>query len=169
MANLRRFIVVLTIYTTWIAICATVFGLVLDFFDTPYFSFGPSSNLYILGLGVVIDTWLKYCLLILYAIVNPFISVYTGDTIYPWINSVVMNPDIKTIDIPKPVAWLVTNYMWTINALSYLFSIGLSMTQFDLFLATNVSAVISGAITSFIALSGKSTHMNNVDIDMDEV
>ena len=169
MANLRRFIVVLVIYTTWIAICATVFGLVLDFFDTPYFSFGPSSDLYILGLGVVIDTWLKYCLLMLYAIINPFISVYTGDTIYPWINSVVMNPDIKTIDMPKPVAWLVTNYMWTINALSYLFSIGLSMTQFDLFLATNVSAITSGAITSFIALSGKSTCANNADTDMDEV
>jgi len=101
-----------------------------------------------------------------YTVANPFINVYVGDTIYPWINAVVMNPDIKTIDIPKPIAWLITNYMWIAFSLGNVFSIGASMTQFDFFLAAQVGSITSGMITSYSALSAKGTGTNDVKLEV---
>jgi hypothetical protein len=166
MKKLTNFSVVLAFYTLWIAICALVFGLALDFFASPYFSFGPSDSLYVIGLGLYINTWLKYWLLMSYSVASPFVGVYVGDTIYPWINSVVMNPDVKEMDVSKPIAWLITNYMWVLFALSNIFGIGVSMTQFDLFLAAQVGSITSGMITSYIAVSAKSTA---TDSELDEV
>lgn len=168
MANLRRLVVAEVIVTLWIALCALVFGLCLDFFESQYFNFGPSSDLLVLGLGICIDTWTKYALIMLYAMMNPFIMVYTADMIYPWINSVVMNPDVKTINIPIGVAWMLTNYMWIISSISGLFSIGLSMTQFDFFAAGLVAVAVSGMITSYITLSDKEFN-KVVDMELEEV
>lgn len=169
MANVKLFIVVLSVFTVWIAASALVFGLVLDFYSSPYFNVGPSANLYILGSGICVDTWPKYCILLVYLMVNPFIAVYAGDTLYPWINAVVMNPDIKTIDISKPVAWIITNYMWGITSISYIFSIGLGMTQIDFYLASTFAVALSGFITSYVSLSGKEYEESSPDLELGDV
>lgn len=165
MNKVFRFSAVLAAFTLWVALCALVFGLVFDFFASPYFNFGPSDSLYIIGLGIYINTWLKYWLLMTYTVANPFINVYVGDTIYPWINAVVMNPDIKKMDVSKPVAWLITNYMWIAFSLGNVFSIGVSMTQFDLFLASQVGSIASGMITSYLAIRSKNSIDDIVDTD----
>lgn len=158
----RRILFCLSVLTIWFSICVFVFGYFLDFFSSDYFRFGPSDDLIILGISIQINTWQKYILLALYQFIDPFISVSTGDLIYPWINSSVMNPDKKELSVPKSHAWLIVNYTWTINLFKGLFSLGVSMSQIDFFIISGLSIIISGAITSYICVKEKIVQLDNV-------
>jgi hypothetical protein len=71
----------------WIVFVALIFGFVFDYFSSAFYSFGPSPNLYIVGINYKVDTWAKYGWISIYAFGQSFIVTLAGDSIYPWINA----------------------------------------------------------------------------------
>lgn len=149
-------------YAAWIGFIAFVFIFVYDVFGiydkdnrSNYFRIGPSSDLVIIGLNITIDTWPEYILLAGYLISDSFIAVYVGDSIYPWINASIMNPDFHNIQMDKKQAWLIVNAFWLLNTVKYIFKIGMSMTQIDLFVYSNFGSTVAGMWTSYNAIKGK--------------
>lgn len=167
MANPTHFIVVLVAQSTWVLICGLVFIFEFEFLRTPFFSFGPSSDLRIIGLGITVDTWTKYLLLVSYIFIDTFVRYYVADTVFPWINSVVMNPDIEEINVSKTFAWSVSNYTPLLFSINSLFNIGLTMSQFDFFLVSTISGVISGAITTLISVKAKRVVIKETEVDVE--
>ena len=155
--NLNKWdkIIVSVLLDSWVIIVVAIFVFQFDFLQTPFFSFGPSANLYTVGVNYNIDTWPRYFAISSYLICQGFIITFAGDYIYPWIDAVVLNPDVKTIRVPKLLSWILTNNMYFAFTLTSLFSLGASWAQIDLFVYSNASSLIAGAIQSAIKVSQK--------------
>lgn len=148
-------VIVSIILVAWAVIAAIILGTVFDFFDTTFFSFGPRPGLYTIGTNYNINTWSRYITVSLFLVFQGFIITFAGDYMYPWINSVVLNPDIETIRMPKIQAWLLTNNMYLTFTFLGLFSLGAGMAQIDLFIYSNLASLIAGGLQSAIKIKQK--------------
>lgn len=154
----------------WTVISGVVLGLVFDLFSTPFFSFGPSDNLYTIGINYNINSWSKYAFVSIFLVVQGFITNYIGDALFPWINSVVLNPDADEIKMPKVRAWFVTNNTYFLFVCLSLLSLGMSMSQFDLFVYSNAAGLAAGWIQSAIRLNAKIYKKDEiVEVPLEEV
>lgn len=160
----QRFIA-LMLLTSWVLICIFIFGYFLDFFGTSYFSFGPSENLVIYGLNIVVDTWSKYFYVMVYNFIDPLISVYASDNVWPWVSASIYNPDMKTIAINKYIAWFIVNYYTFLTCIKMLFSIGMGMTQIDFFLIYNFGVILASCFTGYMSIRKKEYIKNEIQLD----
>jgi len=110
--------------------------------DTSFYRFGPHPELVI--LGIVIDTPVKYGLIVLYAVINTIIRNLDHNIIVPWImlnvqNIKASNIDIK--DIPKQyeISIINTIYSW----FDWLIYIHMLLAQVDMFLLELTTDVIA--------------------------
>ena len=111
--------------------------------DTTFYRFGPHSELVI--LGIVIDTAEKYCIVVLYAIVNTIIRNFDHNIIAPYITLNVQNINAQNNEInniPKQYEISIVNtiYSW----FDWLIYINMLLAQVDMFfleLTTDVIAV----------------------------
>lgn len=140
---------------TWTAVSGIILGAVFDLFSTPFFSFGPNPELYTIGINYNIDTWSRYVFVSLFLILQGFITKYIGDCLFPWINSVVMNPDAGVMKMPKIRAWLITNNTYLMFVCLSLLSLGMAMSQIDLFIYTNIAGLTAGCVQSYIRIKVK--------------
>ncbi len=132
----------------WLVFIALIFGFVFDYFESSFYSFGPSPTLNIIGINYLVDTWPKYGWLSVYVFSQSFIVTLAGDSIYPWINAVVLNPQAEFIEIPKINAFIITNMMYLTFNLLTLFSTGISMSQLGFFVSSTCGSMIAGMIIS---------------------
>lgn len=141
----------------WIVFVALIFGFVFDYFQSAFYSFGPSPDLYIVGINYRVDTWPKYGWISIYTFGQSFIVTLAGDSIYPWINAVVLNPQAEHINMSKTSAFIITNTMYlTFNILT-LFSTGMSLSQLGFFITSTAGTTIAGGIISYQRLQDKKT------------
>ena len=110
--------------------------------DTTFYRFGPHPELII--LGIVIDTAEKYCLVVLYAIVNTIIRNLDHNIIAPYItlnvqNINASNNDIKDIPMQYEVSIINTIYSW----FDWLIYINMLLAQVDMFLLELTTDVIA--------------------------
>ena len=110
--------------------------------DTTFYRFGPHPELII--LGIVIDTAEKYCLVVLYAIVNTIIRNLDHNIIAPYITLNVQNinaPNNNIKDIPKQyeISIINTIYSW----FDWLIYINMLLAQVDMFLLELTTDVIA--------------------------
>ena len=147
--------VALIVLFIWTIIVVSIFGTVFDYYSAPFFSVGPSPNLYIVGINYVVDTWPKYCWIIIYTFVQAFVITVCGDSIYPWINAVVLNPQAGYITMSKPVAFMITNSMYLLFNLQSLLSTGIAYSQLGFSISMILGTTIGGCIVSGIRISKK--------------
>lgn len=147
--------VALSVLIIWCIIVALVFGLIFDYFSSSFYSIGPSPTLYIIGINYYVDTWFKYLWFIIYTFTQSFIVTLAGDSIYPWINAVVLNPQAKHIEMSKKSAFCITNLMYLTFNIMTLFSTGISMSQLGFFISSTTGSMIAGAIISARCLMKK--------------
>ena len=110
--------------------------------DTTFYRFGPNPELVI--LGIVIDTAEKYCLVVLYAIINTIIRNLDHNIIAPYITLNVQNinspnNDIKEIPKQYEVSIINTIYSW----FDWLIYINMLLAQVDMFLLELTTDVIA--------------------------
>ena len=165
MANLSTYSSYLSFYTVWLLLIFLVFVFIFDILDYPYFSFGPNYNLYIIGLGLHINTWPKYCFLSLFLIVDNIIYIFMSDTIFPWSNSSILNEDKEEIHQNKIGSFIVINWAYLLFSLKGILSIGMSITQVDLFLYTQIGGMISGIITTAKAIKKKKYPKSEIELE----
>jgi hypothetical protein len=142
--------------------------------DTTFYRFGPNPELVI--LGIVIDTAEKYCLVVLYAIINTIIRNLDHNIIAPYITLNVQNinapnNDIKEIPKQYEVTIINTIYSW----FDWLIYINMLLAQVDMFLlelTTDVIAIyfVTGwyiknrtAIAAIAAIQTETTEANQVN------
>ena len=142
--------------------------------DTTFYRFGPNPSLVI--LGIVIDTAEKYCLVVLYAIINTIIRNLDHNIIAPYITLNVQNinapnNDIKEIPKQYEVSIINTIYSW----FDWLIYINMLLAQVDMFLlelTTDVIAIyfVTGwyiknrtAIAAIAAMQTETTAVNEVN------
>ena len=141
-------LVVSRIITCWMVVILTIllsyiFASNEDYSgDTSFYRFGPHPELVI--LGIVIDTPVKYGLIVLYAVINTIIRNLDHNIIVPWImlnvqNIKANNIDIK--DIPKQyeISIINTIYSW----FDWLIYIHMLLAQVDMFLLELTTDVIA--------------------------
>jgi len=166
MANLKLYTYYIIVYSLWMGIVSLVSIYLFDFFNTNYFRFGPSPDLYLLGTNVLIDTWTKYSFYSVYLCLDSFIVVFIGETILPWINASILNQDNKIITNNKINTFIFVNAMYILMVFRALFSIGAMLTQIDFFIYTNVGRLVAGSLTSGIAIYKKEYEKNEDDQEM---
>ncbi len=147
-----------TVWQIGIVILWTYTGI----YTSDYYSFGPSNNLMLAFVNIPINTWSKYIAILFYIIVNCSLKVVGGDFVYPWINAVVMNPEVPIIQ-DRFIVFLLTNYYWTINSFNDIFFFALTMSQVDLAIATAVSSSISGMVSSYFVIYDENRINNDSD------
>jgi len=155
------------ILVIWTIISGIILGIVFGLFSTPFFRFGPSDNLYTIGTNYNINNWYNYIFISIFLVVQGFITSLVADSLYPWIYSVVLNPDISEIKVPKIKAWIITNNTFLLYTCLQLLSLGMSMTQIDLFIYSNGAGLVAGWIQSYIRLRSKTYPIE--DIELEEV
>ena len=101
--------------------------------DASFYRFGPNPDLEI--LGIVIDTPDKYCLIVLYAILNTIIRNLDHNVIAPWITLNVQNANAQTVERIKikkqyEISIINTIYSW----FDWLIYIHMLLAQVDMFL-----------------------------------
>lgn len=148
-------IIVSCVIVCWSAIVTILLGTVFDFFDSPFFRFGPSDNLYTVGTNYNINTWGRYTTVSIILASQGFVITFVGDYMYPWINSVLLNPDVKTVHTPKVQSWILANNMYFNFTYLSLFTLGAGYAQVDLFIYSNLASLIAGGIQSAIKISQK--------------
>ena len=136
--------------TAWLGVVILTW-IGLGMYESPYYEFGPSENLVLAFVEIKIDTWGKYSGLVVYIICSCFMKVLSGDWVYPWINSVAMNPEVKLVQ-PLPVVYFLTNYIWILNSAYNVFFFALIYSQVDLALFTILGSAVGGLISSYYVI-----------------
>jgi hypothetical protein len=128
--NLRRQLVACITGTIALTIVVVVFT--VTFADNGWFSFGPSDNLVI--AGVKIDSTSKYAVLVSVIVVNSVIDMVVSEFASPIIGFNVYNPDKTVITdfASKRELQVMTALFWGANNLRGIFTVLISITQFDL-------------------------------------
>lgn len=97
--------------------------------SNPYFRIGINDDLVI--LSVVINTWGKYCGLVLYSVVNSAIRSMNNNVVSPWLINNIQHEFTKTepnIRISHMATFAHTFYYW----LDWFIYINLLLAQIDL-------------------------------------
>jgi len=107
-----------------------------------YFSFGPSKQLVMpFTTDMLIDTWGKWCWLVLFSVVSTVVSVYNSAMLRPWIDSVALNPEVK-LPHDKPRTLVLVNVSSAIQMATGAITFVYTSTQADMALFSSLSAVV---------------------------
>lgn len=121
----------------WCIFCSSLLtllalGLTIFFADSNWFSFGPSKNLIV--AGVIIDTYYKYVVLVLIVVLNSSIDMIIKEFADPILGFNVYNPDKKVITDfqSKRQLQILANSYWAVSNFRNIFTVLISISQFDL-------------------------------------
>lgn len=87
----------------------------VGFVNSEFFHFGPSPN--VRFFSNTIDTWGKWCAVVVYTVINQLIQTYGLETITPWMINNIQNVHITVLkDSPAAVqgivgVWYI--YLWS--------------------------------------------------------
>jgi len=121
-----------------------------------YIAFGPNSELTF--LNVVIDTWEKWTILIIYTLASNVVQIYTSDVIYPWIVTQVQNIKTPLIYSKGGTISMVLFYNFSVTFGSFI-GIYIVFTQADFMIATIIAQLITNAITTCIYIKKKDEYL----------
>lgn len=152
---MNQFQVAITVLIIWSIIVPSIFGIAFGYFRSSFFSFGPSPTLYIIGINYPVATWPTYIWLSIFCVVQRSVTTFVGDTIFPWVSSVILNPDIPEIRISKLNALVVSNITPILFDFLALFNTGLALSQFDFWLYSFLGTTIIGLFNTAYMISKK--------------
>lgn len=163
-----RFKVIICLVGNYItAIVVFIFVLLLRDPSGKYFRFGPSNDLII--ISVLINTWTKWGLTILFIGVIKGCEVLVNELGSPILGFRVYNPDCKVIyDFTKNELNVLTNAMWFVNNFRGILLTVVSITQVDLAFAGMLISELVSIFTVRILLNEK-TFVTSVEVQDDEL
>ncbi len=131
------------------------------------FAFGPSANLII--LTVRIDTWVKYVGLVAASCIFKMLEVFVNDIGSPNLGFSVYNPTTTVVyGFTRLQLQVLTNCMWMVNSLTYVFQVTIIVSRLDIALFSVVTGELTSACVVGYLLSNKSRFVPNFDTKEDE-
>ena len=125
------------------------------------FSFGPHKDLTF--VGVAINTWTKWSILIALVVIDTAFNVWAGEMIWPWITNTIADHKTKNIEYPKWVCVLIVNGFYTYHGLRPLITAYLAFTQVDVVVAKIITNMVISLITTSILIKDKIYVPNRTD------
>ena len=96
-----------------------------------YFRFGPSKDFIL--ISVVIDTWYKYIITLIFIAMIDIVKVMSEEIGIPILNFNIYNPDKKIItEFSKCELQLYGNSMYALSSIRSIFITMITVTQFDI-------------------------------------
>jgi len=120
-----------------------ILWLSLGVYHSSYYSYGPSKDLILPFTNIVIDTWIKWIALIIHTFASNIIETIIGDMVYPWITSVVLNPEVPLYHNNRNTI-IIVNLFFTVKSLSTLLFFMISFAQFDIAFTAVLSQLLAG-------------------------
>lgn len=119
-----------------------------------YYRFGPNKDLII--ISVKINTWLRYAILMLYVMAIRVCKVFINELGMPVLGFNIYNPDKKKIEgFTRKGLQIQANIMYTLNALSYVFTLQLSIIQLDIAVFSALFSEAASIPTIYLLLKDK--------------
>lgn len=119
------------VVTLW-SLVVVALGVALGFFASPFFRFGPSETAVFFSRPI--DTWPRWCGIVVYVLVQQLVSTYSLETISPWMMNQLQNRRVRTLREREATSLTIVSvwylYMW----LSRVVSIQILLLQIDFLL-----------------------------------
>jgi hypothetical protein len=145
------------IVTLWSAVIV-VLGGVLGLFDSPFFHFGPSESA--VFFAQPINTWPRWCGIVVYTLVQQLVSTYALETISPWMMNQVQNRRVRTLRESEPMTLSIVSFWYLYMWISRVVSIQILLSQIDfLLLVLGVDLLTTFLVTKFYYLRDKQSGM----------
>ena len=154
--DMMSFMFILNCATVLVMITGVTLGKIYgnNLYDT-YIVFGPNENLVV--LSILVDTWWKYTIctiaLVILAVIDSIISQTVMNTVY----NDVWNASTKNVlhFTSEGTLQAYAQIMYTLNAIRYILSIKVQITQIDLALITTAATQLMTIWSLRKALAGK--------------
>jgi hypothetical protein len=115
----------------WFVICIGGFTW-LGIFQSTYMHAGPAPTL--VYMGIVIDTFPRYIVVVIFVVLSTAIGDLAGDAISPWIQNTVLDHKSKLLPYKKPTILLISQIWSLYCGVMSVASVSLFFSQFDLIL-----------------------------------
>lgn len=129
------------------------------FTDSPFFNFGPSSN--VKFFGTTIDTYSKYFAVIIYTLVNQAVTTAGLETVTPWMINDIQNIHKKTITrSPAKIQFMI--FVWYVYLWSgRIFGIQIMLSQIDFLFVVLLSDTVTTALITHMYVRAKNQHLDD--------
>lgn len=157
--KLSAHVVVSRCIVGWMSTVTIFLGICLfhSQYRSKFFRIGPSSDLVI--LGIQIDTFLKYYMLVSYSVVNSTFRGLLNDVVQPWIINHVQNSAIKKnhddTAISYEITLVTTFYKW----FDWFLNMNILLSQVDLILFECIADCIITVCSTRFYLKAKLHHV----------
>ena len=116
------------IILVWSAVVLVVF-FSMGVLHSSFFRFGPSESLKF--MGIQIDTYQEWALLMIYCATDTLIKSFSHDAIVPWLMNTLADPKCKDLPYSKATCMAVTEIYFCYVHFSHVIRVFLSLTQLD--------------------------------------
>jgi hypothetical protein len=121
--------ITITVVCVWFCIVMVIFTW-LGIFSTSYMQFGPNKDLAYMGMPL--DSWSRWCAVLLFVLISTAINDIAGDAISPWMANCVCDHKNRYIPYSKTTCICISQ-LWSVYcATMSIASIALVFSQFDL-------------------------------------
>jgi len=122
--------------------------------ESIYYRFGPQENLII--ISIKINTWTRYCVLIVYIITIRVCKVFVTELGMPILNFNIYNPNQKIIEgFTRKELQIQANLMYMMDAISYVFTLQLAIIQIDIAIISCLFSELASIPTIYLLLKDK--------------
>ncbi len=136
--------------------------------DSLYYRFGPSEELIV--ISVKINTWTKYCILLVYILIFRVCKVFINELGMPILTFNIYDPNRKVVkDFTRLELQVLANIMFMLNAIRYALTLQLSIIQIDIAVISGIFDELAAIPTIYILLKDKKFVNNGETIDSDSI
>lgn len=121
--------ITITVLVVWFIIVWVLFSW-LGIFTTSYMQIGPNPQLTYMGMRL--DTWSRYSVVLIFVIISTTINDIAGDAISPWMQNSIYDHKNRYIPYSKSTCLLISQLWAVYCAVMSIASIALVFSQFDL-------------------------------------
>lgn len=127
-----------------------------------FFKIGPNKN--VKFIGIVIDTWEKWNLLIIFTAVTQSLKMFADEIISPWIINTIMDEktiiDNRNIDYYRTQTICQTYYLF--SAIVKIFQVSISITQIDFVMVYIFTDIAISIYTTDMYLKSKTSEYSSL-------
>ena len=122
--------------------------------QSTYYKFGPNENLII--ISIKINTWLRYCILLIYVFIFRICKVFITELGMPILSFNIYDPNRKKIEgFTRNELQIQANIMYMLNAIRYALTLQLSIVQIDIAIISAIFSELASIPTIYILLKDK--------------
>ena len=135
--------------------------------DLNLFKWGPNSSLQF--LDIVIDTWPKWAVLIIFIIVTQILKVFADEIISPFILNTIMDHKEKEMFFSYFESQIICQTYYMFSGITKVIYVSIAISQIDCILVVLFTDIIVSIYTTHIFLRNKTYQKHDVVLASDDL